>query len=135
MQTSNYVVKQKIGWKDPIALDVNFVQTGMEWTIDGDQVVYEGGNCRWYRFALWTDEGGTCVQRYQYNHTVIELDQTRDFSNDVFPCGNGNYGADTTYNPSRVGATVNGPFTTHYSAASGDCAWLLHKYRLSYSNW
>ena len=128
------VAKLKSGWKDPINFDVNFLQTGLEWSVSNGRVVYEGSSCRWFKLAGWRDEGGDCTYRYGNSSRTLKLNQTRDFSNGVFPCGNGNYGADTTYNPNQVGANLSGPFGSVVTDATGDCDWLLRDYSTLYTN-
>ncbi len=129
-----HIIKLQVGWKDPPALTVNFAHTGMEFTISGNQVTYQDGNCRWFKFAGWSRDYHLCEWRYRNNQSIVEVDQFEDFSNDSFPCEDGFEGAETTYRD-RVGATSSGPFVSYHSEATGDCAWLLHRYVRVYSNW
>jgi hypothetical protein len=135
MMSSNKVTKLKTGWKDPLNLFVNFVQTGIEWTVIGDIVVYRQGSCRQFHLSVsgWQDLGGTCAWAYGNGQQRVFVDQTRDYENDVFPCPEGE-GADVTYSLNRVGAATSGPFRSVSTRATGDCAHLLGKWSMLYTN-
>ncbi len=91
-----YVAKLKTGWEDPFNIDVNWVQTGIEWRIISDEVLYRYHRCLKWKLNTsgWEYDGGTCTWRYRNNHTRVETNQTQHFKNQVFPCPDG-IGANT----------------------------------------
>lgn len=134
-QDTVYETKFKTRWEDPppFNIDVNWVRSELEWTIDGDTVVFHDGRCRlyWRSGTGWTNEGGgPCNQTYNSSQTVVTLNKTSHaFDNDSFPCfqsGSWGYGAETNYTNNKVNGTLIGSSGTSSTTASGDCAYLLH---------
>ena len=114
-------------WEDPPNIDVNWVQSEVEWLTDDGEVFYSGGECDWYWLPWWSDEGGgACTWYYNSDNTQIMVKKpSHGFENTTFPCGDGNFGAETSYTNNIVGGTTVSSWGSSTTSASGDCAWLL----------
>ena len=130
----------KVIWEDPVSLDVNWVESRVEWEYDtpNARVYYLSGlsSSYWLTPSGWVRDLNYSNSEWYYldNQGRVAIETAEHFSNDIFcdlfhndPLTN--FPPDHAYYPDIkiVGSWTGGYWFQSNSTVSGPCSWLLHK--------
>ena len=130
----------KVIWEDPVQLDVNWVESRVEWEYDAPhaRVYYVNGlsSSYWYTPSGWVRDLNYSNSEWYYldNQERVAVETAEHFSDDIFcdlfhndPLTN--FPPDHAYYPDIkiVGSWTGGYWFQSNSTVSDPCSWLLHK--------